>query len=585
MTDFITLKHLVFNELSKIDDVNLLNDEQKELQGYKEGFYFSIDTEYMYKTGSVKLIRFIMYLPDFFPLELPKIYLQKEDLEAYRILPHVEDNGFICTFDTALTRPNPKDPVAVAKECLKRAKSIIELGTREKNFKDYENEFLSYWERKYDNEPNVLGEILCLSDVLDNQKIELVKLKEKSYLFNYVLHQNENHAIEFLNYLKTTNNIFEKKSIFYLGQINIEFIPPFSLTNRKISKIVDNLPRDTQQKFKHYINSSKFPKIVAATVITNGKSKIICWEHPSFHSTKKRKGFRAGALTNYKLLTTFHSNDFVQRYSPTTFSPLTKELRTGGIASNRNFTFLIGGIGSVGSNLIYFLNSYSNVHFKLIDPELLLLENIGRHFLGYSHVGYRKVFGMKFFLTNKNPFQKVDVKAKSILTVFQENIDYFDDSDYIFLTTGNSNVEEYLSQLLESKKIKTPIFLIWVEPYLSAGHCLFLYPNSSPYSHFFDSSNLFKYNIISNSDYLANKEILSIDEAGCNTTFTPYSQSSITIFLSTIFPSLKKIIETRPQFSQSFSWIGDLTFLKENGVNVNDYYSDVVFNDLIVHDV
>jgi len=56
--------------------------------------------------------------------------------------------------------------------------------------------------------------------------------------------------------------------------------------------------------------------------------------------------------------------------------------------------------------------------------------------------------------------------------------------------------------------------------------------------------------------------MLTKKESGCQTSFVPYSHANIILFLSAIFPDLKKLMENEDKESKSLTWIGDLEHLK-----------------------
>ena len=127
--------------------------------------------------------------------------------------------------------------------------------------------------------------------------------------------------------------------------------------------------------------------------------------------------------------------------------------------------------------------------------------------------------------------------------------------------------------------------MIWVEPFLSGGHCLFLYPGSNSYKSYFTEDGLFKFNVVDNYEYINNNPILSVKEAGCQTTFTPYSQSSVTLFLANIFPEIRKIIVNDIKESQVFSWKGNQEYLCKNKIRINKIYDKVSDNKILIHNV
>ena len=85
-------------------------------------------------------------------------------------------------------------------------------------------------------------------------------------------------------------------------------------------------------------------------------------------------------MTNYNILQTIHASANVIRISPEIMTQKRLEERVGNSNVSHSRKIMIAGIGSIGSNLLYYLNSMSDIHFTLVDPEILKVENIKRHF-------------------------------------------------------------------------------------------------------------------------------------------------------------------------------------------------------------
>ena len=233
------------------------------------------------------------------------------------------------------------------------------------------------------------------------------------------------------------------------------------------------------------------------------------------------------------------------------------------------YTFTIAGLGSIGSNLLYFLNSLKVNEFKLIDPDILLVENIQRHLLGLSDVKFHKTVALKAHLQWKNPLLKVSTRELSIIDVLENEPKFINESDYLFVSIGNENVEEYIGDSIQNYLLQVPTFFIWVEPYLCGGHLVYVNPKDCRnYSNFF-KDGLFKYNIIDKEEYIKGNELLSIREAGCQSSFTPYSETNVILFLSRIYPIIYKIISENIDKSASYTWIGDTTPLKKQKLKVS----------------
>lgn len=226
---------------------------------------------------------------------------------------------------------------------------------------------------------------------------------------------------------------------------------------------------------------------------------------------------------------------------------------------SKKHSICICGLGSVVSNLLFFLNSLNYPKFKLIDNDMLTIDNIGRHLLGFSSMNFPKSEALKQYLHDIRPDQTVYTRSQSIEAVIKTDVGFINDTDYIFLAIGNQNVENYIFRLQTEKTIIPPIFMLWVEPYALGGHCVYIHPNDMiDVNTLYDNSMFYLYNIISNEEYKAINPVLSKQEAGCSTVYTPYSGNDIVTFLSAIFPYIRNVVQSGSTKSFALQWVGDL---------------------------
>ena len=193
--------------------------------------------------------------------------------------------------------------------------------------------------------------------------------------------------------------------------------------------------------FRKYIDSSSSEKHIFFTAETSTKPILLGWKHKILFTS--RSGFRRGSLRPFTVLSKYQKNDKIERIFVNEFSNNRIENRTSGILREK-FTFLVAGLGSVGSNLIYFLNGLNYPNFKLIDNDVLKIENIGRHLLGVSNINSFKTAALKAYIKNIRPDQDVSVKQSKLETIVTNNHDYFNDCSYALIAIGNQNIENYL---------------------------------------------------------------------------------------------------------------------------------------------
>ncbi len=562
--------------INKREKVRALSDYYKKKIGLPEFLdIWEITTEILDKRDKILIIRFHIAFFSDFPLSFPKILLSKEDFDKIKYIPHLQVDRLICIFQNN-SEPNILLPEKVVEEAIRRAKNILEKGIKGENDKDYEEEFEAYWSSNYSKKDVVNKSFLLLNEKPLKQDFDLISLEKPINKFRYIIHQNENVALNFKAYLKDQNIKYTETTGCLIPSLDILEKPPFNKTNREVFHAIEKLSTEDSQKYISFINDNNESKLFLFPKIIDSDIRYFGW----FHSQPKSniKGFRHKSLSNYKVLSTFQSTAQINRIMPQIYTKQRLIKRSSGDI-NQNITkkFVIAGVGSIGSNLIHYLNSTQDVEFKLIDTDSLELENIGRHYLGFNYLNWEKTKALKDFLTNSSPIQKVETREKSIVQVVNDESKFINESDFLFVAIGESNIESWIANAIGNGLIIKPAFFIWVEPYLLGGHCIYINPKNNNYTSYFPKDELFKFNII--GDY--KNKTLSLKEAGCQSNYTPYSSNNIQLFLGNLYSKISEIIDSDDTESKSFTWIGDKTIAKKLKIELSQYSLNFESNTLI----
>jgi hypothetical protein len=585
MTMLEQAKQDMIAELSKTNNVTELSSEMTVAAGFNAAdTILSVETEYMDNGGIGHDLKLFIRLNPDFPLVIPTIFLPMGDGLRSQYLPHVDQKGLICTFDPDITRTDPSQPAEIVIACINRAKEILEDGLTGKNHIDFGAEFIAYWENKYGEADEIYNSYLNLVEGIPANRLKLIELETKVSGNTHVIYEDKDLNHPFLKYINSLDLKYTEQNICYIGEIPLSLKPPFALTNGNIDAVLSKANKSVRDAFIRYVNSKNEVKVVAATVIADGKPQLICWIQQPIKIVKTRK-FRSGSTSNYMALKLNHSHDYVKRVSPKNYTLNRVALRTDGIVFNTHDKkkILVAGLGSVGSNLLYFLNTMTVPELLLIDPDLLILENINRHFLGFSYIGLNKAHALRAFFYSQNPLQTIVSKSESIVSLYNTDPESLVNNDYLFLATGKANIDEFICEQQKAGLIPVPIFLLWVEPYLSAGHLLYLHPGDRVYTDYFDSEGYFNQNVIKSEEYRTGNPLLSLREAGCQSTYVPYSQSNVCEYLAAAFPVIRNVIENGTEKSFAFTWIGDLQPLRDLGIQLDPERSQLTKGDQIMN--
>ena len=513
----------------------------------------------------VKTKLFICF-PIEFPLVIPKIYLSKDDHKVLGFLPHVDTKRLVCTFDEVSANFNPSYPAVIVEECFKRARQIIEDGLAKKNSNDILEEFKAYWENEYSKNDKVLCEGLSIIDEFspDASYVPLIVVPGGIRSYKWILHNNGENYKRIKEFLQFEEIKFEESQAYFAKDIDIDN-PPFEI---KHGKSIDLLKKEDQNAIKRFVNVNPYKLVVFSRSI-KGQNIFFGWQYSNMKN--QFNGFRSGKVAPFKAVSTIQKNTNVSRL---TFENLTSSrlyFRSAGVDTTvASKTLVIAGMGSIGSQLIYFLEGLEFKKYYLIDNDILKVENLKRHFAGFNGVKNFKTDSIKNYLLHKNPLVNIVTKNTSVVRIIEEEVELINLGDCFFVVVGNENIEEYIGTKIQNGFINCPTFFIWVEPYLSAGHVIYIHPDSDlQYSDFFED-RLFINNIIDKSEYIAGNSCLTQKEAGCQTSFIPYSQANIVQFLSAVYPYLRQLIENPVPHSKSLTWFGDLGYLQSQNVKLSN---------------
>lgn len=514
-----------------------------------------------------------------FPLETPKIFYNQNDFDKLGYIPHSSYlRNDVCVFDdfVVVDQTNPSGIIQFQYE---KAKNILIDGIKGLNEPDFEDEFIAYWGTSANLKDKLLkGQIYSLVEneptSYDDVAILFYRLESKNKTDDYsggiIFNKNEILIDSYKKYFEESKIDFKEHPAFYIGEKTEISKPPFAI---KFGNTLNFINKNNHIAFQSYISKTETGRFVIFKKIIKSETYYLGWHYPEIDT--KMNGFRSGKLTQYqaafsKMLPNY--SKYVTRISSEKLNEerLIKRTASDSIPQSK-FKFLVAGIGSVGSNLAAMLNSLNNPEFILVDNEELDSENLKRHFLGFKYLGVNKASALKHFFQDKLPSQKIHTEATSIFDYCNSNIQIFNEQDYIFLCLGKLNLEKWFIEQIRNKEIKKPIFILWVEPYLIGGQLLFIHPDDVPNTEdLFTEIFKYKFSVISHDEFEKKRELFTLKESGCQTTFSPYSSTHLSLFLSAIHQEIFSIIENDSKKSEYISWVGDLNIANNLDVKVRD---------------
>lgn len=505
--------------------------------------------------------KLILAIPKAFPYEYPSIYLHQEHVDLTN-LPHIDSNFFICTFDKSLSFPNIYKPLEVCENIIVKACKIIKDGLTGKNHKDYEKEFLAYWANNT-CDGKILSIVKPTNKVKDICIFDIRKLNFKSY--KYLLADSLSEGTDWL-----TNADVMKSGIginhYYGVYFDID-IGTFSVIPKTNKEILTFLQGNKLKELFNHLNNKKRPTLV----LCNYKNGMFAFEIQEYYDhirkgteslkRKHQKGFRHGKQVTSMELAGFAKDNKIKRYDVDRFDKERLFERGGeGLKVNQQYKINILGCGSIGSFLLEKLVQAGFNNFNLVDNDVFCTENLARHVCDISDLKFRKVDALKNKMLKRYPLLNINTMYENIVSLALNSIESFNSCDLNIICVGDYNTEICLTKLLEDKILQKPILILWVEPYLKAGHFVYIDPNniiSFEGLHYLEGKDLvYRYSMTP----MTNQK--KIQETGCQSVYIPYGTLSISCYLNNVVYLIEEIASKKITQSCIYRW--------QKGVSIMD---------------
>ena len=506
-----------------------------------------------------------------FPLSLPVLTASRSSVREMDYPLNVNTEGVICIADNAATRPNPEAPGQLVKACIQRAIRILEHDSSGSEA-DYSAEFIAYWEGHYPSEPAVDKQVLSLvgENTLSPKSITYATLLGRLGPFTAVIYDEPTRFAQLVPTLEAKGLRYEETPTFYLGELDLAF-PPFQMTNYDVVRLVERL--ELGEAFTRYLRANAKRPTVTFSKQVDARHLIFGWRHRPLVAERsgKHQTRKSRAKLRLQHYLQQHGRAYVERFSPQVITQTRLAHRTAAnypASQVGSLKLLVAGLGSVGSQLMGLLAALDWDEMRVVDPDVMAVENLKRHLLGISWVGRFKVDGLRALLLDKHPSGKVQAKPSGLVQTATHDPAFFNSCDYLICCTGDDNADSWLDAAQQAGKITAPAFYLWVEPYLAGGHCLFINGRNGARRRDFFEAHIYKHNVIARAEH--ERRSFTLKEAGCQTSYTPFSNTPLMLFLTRLFPELVLILRQRNHPSCRFTWTGDLAAIEALGIETSD---------------
>jgi hypothetical protein len=465
----------------------LIQEKYKAVEYLKaNGFSFNTIRGFYWKklkfNGNIIYLRIV--LPQKFPLEYPKFYVDQKDW--YLKYPHIERSK---EYGVNICYVDNEDKVAIfdgkqliEKELEKIYEIIRNYENGSFNKQDFLEEFDSYW-----------GENFIYMDVHSNiEEPKIIDLLEVQK-FKEVITSNIDKTKVILENMNL--KIQKEKKVMFLPFFN-KFSYPFPRTKNEVLKIIEALG------YKTFLEEN-IEQVDLKVVFS---FKIGDYTH--YGAFKFAKPYKQ-LLVNHEIVPIGIRRIDRDRIFSRGGNDITSSI------AKTPIKVAIVGCGSLGASLAFKLVKSGIKKFVFIDHDILTVSNIGRHICGMKYINQFKVNALKDFLIEQFPDLEIEVISKNAT----ECLDRLSQTDLIISAVGSEGegFEQLLLQMKHSKNEKIsipPIVLTWFEGAIAGQVVLIKETDIDDFPVFLEKVSVLE---------KAKKNELTKLDMGCNSSYSPYA--------------------------------------------------------------
>ncbi|MEK5177817.1 ThiF family adenylyltransferase [Paenibacillus odorifer] len=541
------------------------------------GEYKAVEVDYLdlRKNGIVKsfritrqvdqnILEIIVSIPYNFPDVFPVVTIPDPLFSEIYPIPHLDLHKVLCVFDAEIAHPNSENPNGVLDEVINKAFVLIKEGKSGQNSSDYIDEFESYWGQ------DAKSQLLSLISITSEPKeIDIITFKQKNWNENRIVTDSRREGEYWL--IKAGAKIEAYNKAFYLPLRTIGN-PPFPTLNSDFLKLLIIKNPEIVKPFLDFLDNNKRPTTIVFSVPYKNDFLVGAWEHKltekkvitpfkgKVRVQKSLNGFRIGKQNAFLELQRDFRKLVVNKINVMRVDKERLFTRGGDGELPDDVRIGVIGCGSVGSHVIGSLVDSGIDQFLLIDEDTLKFENIARHTCGASQVGKPKVEAIKQKLVDHFPYIEISGYKENVLKILKDYSEILNSCFFSIVALGNFSTEWRLNQLQNNGLINKPLMYVWVEPYLAGAHAVYVDPSlNGCFACLFDRQHKFRQSV------LADPSLYSKREAGCQSTYVPYSVTEVKRFISDLSFFMDDVRSGKLKENTLFTWLGNLSYQKQNG--------------------
>jgi hypothetical protein len=531
---------------------------------------------------------FILAIPPTFPDRMPKVYLTISIAEELTQIPHVDNNRLLCAYDEEMAKSNADRPGEIVIAVLDRAAMVFNEGLSGPSEADYLQELQAYWGLDCDSHG-----LSLVDPLVDADSVMMLRLEPNWRGYSYLLGVSEQLGKDWLKAVGCSSKTrAEKVPLLHLQTIGK---PPFPQTNGEVYRFLQEHDPANLKVLLTHLQRSQRPSAVVFSAPTDGHARMMgAWWHPVIahevnrgpaHRSKRHKGVipgfgstKTGSAMIAELSIHYRQAKLVRATVERVDKARLFQRTAGQFSSALEDPVNVIGCGSLGSlTAVCLAQSGAADTFRIVDPQTVTPENVQRHYCGMSDIGELKAEGTKKKLCAHFPHVSCEAYPNDVLELIRTSPVALTPSSLTLVTVADIAIERRINQLFRNKSSfgRGPLCFLWVEPHLVAGHAIFLNGNAPGCLECnFDNQFRFNHRVLNHPEHFARRE------AGCQTTFMPYSGVDASQFVASATRFLIESIQANEP--RLFSWIGDIDNARRNGFALREQWQSAqAFSSLV----
>ena len=495
-------------------------------------------------------IQLVMKLPRFYPYEFPQLYCYQEfDF----LIPHVCTDNQLCLFDENEETVYPEKYLETARISIERAVKLFQDSILKNNLLEYNLEAVSYWNTKAES-----FVVMLRFDESFSHYIWAYQMTKSSY----VCSDSEIELIDFIRRLRGLE--IDKQDLKQVLFVKLDVV-----ITMLISKLADVdlwlIGKKNEKLYLDYMSKNNSPSFIISSFNNTVGDCLLGIKIGKLKSNKVR-------ITRKNIAGVLRANSGRKFEKIQICDMRMKRLFTRGGDGRAMFDkkcLFVGG-GSVGSYLIKAVTEIGiSDDITVIDKDILTSDNIARHLCGADKIlSENKAEAISNYMLEQYPTMRCEGRYINVLEIIEEPADFFDEYDIVFVAVGNCMLEKQFVKLYKEGKIKHCV-LVWVEPYLIAGHAIVLNAeyteNTNEY--LFDEYGNFKISVVENS-----KQYMK-SEAGCQSAYAPYAGFELQKFiLDFVDVYYREVYEKESKANYVIDWYGRMKWARVNNIVIKPRY-------------